>query len=57
MIDRKTACGSPIEHEISTKYKGKVIYFCEQECLEEFLENPEKFLQSDHFLIDFDLLE
>ena len=53
----KTACGSEIvDKEIFVTYDNKIIYFCEEECRVEFLENPKKFLDSDHFLIDFDLL-
>lgn len=56
-----SACGCDKDHHegkfISTPYKGKRIYFCAQDCKEEFLEDPENFLQSDHFILNFDLLE
>jgi YHS domain-containing protein len=54
----KTACGTALTEEtVSTIYENKVIYFCEKECLKEFNESPHKFLESDHFLINFELLE
>ncbi len=54
----KTACNSDVSDEkIFTTYKGKKIYFCEQECLDEFLDDPEEFLRSDHFLLEFEILE
>ncbi len=53
----KTACGSEIiDKKIFVIYENKKIYFCEEECRIEFNENPRKFLNSDHFLIDFNLL-
>ncbi|MHA2251267.1 MAG: YHS domain-containing protein [Candidatus Kariarchaeaceae archaeon] len=33
------------------EYNGKRLYFCEKDCLNEFLENPAKFVKSDHCLI------
>ncbi len=55
-MELKTACGSPI-NTIKTEYLGKIIYFCEEDCLDEFLDDPKKFIESDHFLITFDVLE
>lgn len=55
--ESKTACNSEItEKSVSTIFEGRTITFCEQECLEEFNFDPEVFLESDHFLIDFDIL-
>ncbi len=36
--------GMPIDKNIWTDYKGKRVYFCTQDCKEEFLKNPEKYL-------------
>ena len=56
-----SACGCDKDHHdgkfISAPYKGKRIYFCAQNCKDEFIEDPEKFLHSDHFVLNFDLLE
>ena len=49
----KTACGSEVvTEEISSNHNGKVIYFCETECLREFSENPDKFIKSDHYKLE-----
>jgi YHS domain-containing protein len=49
-----TACGSEVlNKDISINYQEKTLYFCESECLNEFVDNPEKFIRSDHFLISF----
>ncbi|MHA2250797.1 MAG: hypothetical protein ACXAD7_10555 [Candidatus Kariarchaeaceae archaeon] len=53
-----TACGSDVKKfEISEIFEGRKVYFCEEECLTEFIENPERFLKSDHFRITFPLLD
>ncbi|MHA2504418.1 MAG: YHS domain-containing protein [Candidatus Kariarchaeaceae archaeon] len=56
-IEIKTACGSCCipEQEISVEYKGQTLRFCEQECKEEFLEDPVKFLKSNHYALDIEL--
>jgi YHS domain-containing protein len=55
--NRSTACGTEVKDtEISTYFGEKILYFCEQECLDEFLIDPEKFIKSDHFLISMDVL-
>ena len=55
-----SACGCDTDHHdgewISTAYKGKIIYFCADSCKQEFLDDPESFLKSDHFLLDFEVL-
>ncbi|NIM57989.1 MAG: YHS domain-containing protein [Candidatus Aminicenantes bacterium] len=33
------------EAKITHEYKGKTYYFCSEKCKEEFLENPEKYIQ------------
>lgn len=53
-----TACGDKVsDNSIFVDHNNKRIYFCEAECKTEFLEDPDKFFKSDHFLISFDLLE
>lgn len=53
----KTACGSAIEDKkLSIEYNGIKLYFCEKECIEEFEEDPKKFLHSDHFKLDLPVL-
>ncbi len=53
----KTACGSDIVDEKKfIVYQNKIIYFCEEDCKIEFIDNPVKFLSSDHFLINLDLI-
>ncbi len=56
-----SACGCNTDHHngqhISTVYKNKRIYFCVESCKEEFLDDPELFLASDHFMLQFKLLE
>jgi len=42
-----TACGGLLtdpSHYSSREYKGRQVYFCNQECLREFEENPELFM-------------
>lgn len=52
-----TVCNSELtETSVSTIFEGRKISFCEQECLDEFNLDQDKFLNSDHFLIDFDIL-
>lgn len=43
--------------EVSTIYKGKKLYFCDVPCLKEFNKNPESFLVSTHFRLEFGDLE
>ena len=42
-----TACGGilkdPLRYQ-SREYKGVHVYFCNQDCLREFEENPERFM-------------
>ncbi|MDH5404052.1 MAG: hypothetical protein OEY49_16260 [Candidatus Heimdallarchaeota archaeon] len=63
-IDIITACNTSsccsirsIDQQPSIVYKGKIIYFCENECVEEFNEDPEGFLHSDHFKLNFEDLK
>lgn len=54
----KTCCGSHLpKHIIKTEYKGKKLYFCQRNCLNEFKHNPESFLASSHFKLNFDELD
>ena len=43
--------------EVSTIHRGKKLYFCDKSCLKEFKKNPERFLSSTHFRLEFDELE
>ncbi|MHA2030014.1 MAG: hypothetical protein ACW99A_09295 [Candidatus Kariarchaeaceae archaeon] len=38
-------------------YRGKEMVFCQEECVTEFKEDPEKFVKSDHFKVAFEDLE
>ncbi len=33
------------EHAIKYEYNGKIYYFCSEECLEAFKENPERYTE------------
>ena len=51
-------CGSEItEKSVSKIYEDNELYFCENECLEEFNTDPTAFINSDHFLIDLEILQ
>ena len=53
----KTCCGTPVKDPaISVVHEGRRFYFCEAECVEEFKEDPKNFLNSDHFLIDLEMV-
>ncbi len=53
-----TCCGADRPNkEVSTIFKGKKLYFCETPCLEEFNRDPERFLASTHFRLEFEDLE
>ncbi len=56
-MEKITACNHDAEGDIFTTYNGKKIYFCEEECKEEFEDDPEKFINSDHFRITLEILE
>ena len=46
-IMEQTTCpvkGGSIDKAIYTKYQGKRVYFCCQECMDEFKADPEKYL-------------
>ena len=43
--------------KFSTVHKGKKLYFCDKSCLKEFKKNPERFLSSTHFRLEFEELE
>ncbi|NPD88713.1 MAG: YHS domain-containing protein [Asgard group archaeon] len=54
----KTCCGAHLPKNIvKTAYKGKTLYFCQRDCLIEFVHNPEVFLASNHFKLDFEELD
>jgi len=54
----KTCCGSDLPvREVSTIYKNKKFYFCDTPCLELFEKDPEKFMSTTHFRLNFDNLE
>ncbi len=47
MSGEQTVCpvtGMAIDKNIWTDYKGKRVYFCTQDCKEEFLKNPDKYI-------------
>ncbi len=47
MSAEQTVCpvtGMAIDKNIWTDYKGKRVYFCTQDCKEEFLKNPDKYI-------------
>jgi len=46
-----------MEEKVSVEYKNKIIYFCTEDCLDEFNDDPEQFLDSSHFELDFDMLD
>ncbi len=51
------SCVNNKEELIFSVYEGKIIYFCSEDCKEEFDEDPQVFLQSDHFKIDIEDLD
>jgi len=54
----KTCCGGDLPaKEVTTSYKGKKLYFCDTPCLDLFIKNPERFLASTHFRLNFEELE
>ena len=54
----KTCCGSDLPtNEVSTLYNNKKLYFCDTPCLDLFNKNPEKFLATTHFRLNFEDLE
>ncbi|MCY3412634.1 MAG: hypothetical protein INQ03_13435 [Candidatus Heimdallarchaeota archaeon] len=54
---KTTACGTEIKDKsIFVIFRGLKIYLCEQECIEEFQENPDKFITSDHLKITLPIL-
>ncbi len=54
----KTCCGGDIpDKQVTTIHKGKKLYFCDTACLNLFDKNPERFLSSTHFRLDFENLE
>jgi YHS domain-containing protein len=54
----KTCCGAHLPTNIvKTDYKGKTLYFCQRDCLIEFMRDPEAFLASSHFKLNFDELD
>lgn len=53
-----TCCAANLPNkEVSTTYKGKKLYFCDKPCLKEFKKDPERFLNSTHFRLEFENLE
>lgn len=57
-ISQKTVCGSELtENSVPTLFEDNELYFCENECLEEFNTNPRKFINSDHFLIELKIMQ
>ena len=56
--NQKTVCGSEItDKSVSTLFNGYELYFCENECLEEFNIDPKLFINSDHFLLELEILQ
>ncbi|MBY9000630.1 MAG: YHS domain-containing protein [Candidatus Heimdallarchaeota archaeon] len=55
---KHTCCGADNPYnEVSTIYKDKKLYFCDKSCLKEFKKDPERFLASTHFRLEFEDLE
>ena len=56
-----SACGCDTDHNngkyITENFEGKKIYFCTEDCKFEFIEDPLQFLNSDHFVLEFENLE
>ena len=48
------SCVNRRDYVIHEIYKGKELVFCQDECLVEFKEDPEKFIKSDHFKVNFE---
>ena len=48
------SCVNRRDFTILEIYRGKEFIFCQEECVVEFKEDPEKFLKSDHFKLAFD---
>jgi len=54
----KTCCGAHLPSNIvKTTFKGKSLYFCQKDCLIEFKQDPEAFLASSHFKLNFEELD
>ena len=54
----KTCCGGDLPaKKVTTDHNGKKLYFCDTACLNLFEKNPERFLSSTHFRLNFDDLE
>lgn len=51
------SCVNNKEELIFSIYNGKVVYFCNEDCKEEFDEDPAGFIESDHFRITLDQLD
>ncbi|MCG3224911.1 MAG: YHS domain-containing protein [Candidatus Heimdallarchaeota archaeon] len=55
---KHTCCVADLPNkEVSATYKGKKLYFCDKPCLKEFKKDPERFLSSTHFRLEFKNLE
>jgi YHS domain-containing protein len=50
------SCVNRREFVILEIYRGKELIFCQEECVSEFKEDPEKFIKSDHFKLSFEEL-
>ena len=56
--EQKTCCGADLpQKEVSTLYNKKKFHFCETACLELFMKDPEKFMATTHFRLNFEDLE
>ncbi len=56
--DLKTCYNGEIpSKKASTIYKDKKLYFCDTPCLDLFNKDPERFLNSTHFRLEFEKLE
>ena len=54
----KTCCGAHLPTNIvKTTYKDKTLYFCQRDCLIEFMQDSEIFLASSHFKLNFEELD
>ncbi|MHA2502364.1 MAG: hypothetical protein ACXAE3_05830 [Candidatus Kariarchaeaceae archaeon] len=52
-----TSCVNLKEPRFHAVYNDRLVYFCSRSCVKEYNEDPEAFINSDHFKIEFDILD
>ena len=52
-----TSCVNLKEPRLYAIYQDRLVYFCSRSCVKEYDEDPEAFIQSDHFKIELDMLD